>query len=1226
MRQAAVNARQVGFSLFLTSWLKLLRGGLFAVALLLTVALRAWSQSAATVTIQADQPGAVVSSNLFGIFFEEINYAGDGGVYAEMVRNRSFAESSNPDFWSLVTSGTAGGTMSVDTSLPLNTNNLASLKLTMSSGAGSVGAVNSGYFGMSFQAGATYYLNFYARTLPGNSGAVQAQLQNSSGSAVYAQAAVGNLTTGWQHYTVALVSSSTDTNGQLVLSLTNVTTVWLGEISLFPQVTFDNRTNGLRTDLANLLVGLSPSFMRYPGGNFIEANNLTNAVRWKNTIGDIASRPGHLNDAWGYWSTDGYGLDEAFRQGEDMGMQLHYSINAGLSLGYNGSANNTVPLDEMGPWVQDSLDLIQYATGGTNTTWGALRAANGHPKPYSFQYMEIGNENGGSYYNDRYAMFYDAIKSNYPSMHLIACDWGGIPTSRPVEIQDEHYYSDPATFVSYATKYDSYSRSGPKVFVGEYAVTSGYGTNGNLSAALGEASFMTGMERNSDLVLMASYAPLFGNINGLQWQPDLIYYDSSRSFGTPSYYVQKLFSQNRGNVVLPATVVVSNSSSAFPAHGGIGLGSWNTSVEYTNVVVTSNGVTLYHSDFINQGTNGWNVFNGTWSANNGVYQQNALITDCFSTSGNTNWANYTITLQAMKTGGSEGFLILFNVLDDYDWTWWNIGGWGNTLDGVEQMVGGAKTTYAQVSQNIAANTWYNIRIVVSGLTAQCYLGTNAAQAATNLVQNVTLPNPTTGILVSPTYAQTTGQIIVKAVNPYGSPLITTFNLAGVNNIAPVGTLIQLTSASAADENSFAAPTYVSPVTNSISGLGTNFTVVLPANSLSIFRLNASGINNYTNLLLQFPSPITTLQSVASTVWGQKSGNWINLTTNSNHAITWSSANTNVAVVDINGNVTGVGSGTTVITASYPALGLCASQSIQVTYTPVTLAHRYSMNETSGTNVFDSVGGPAWNGTLPNGGTFGGGELTFSSASQQYLNLPGGILSNYVSMTIEMWIPGISGSTTSPPFVYLFSFGDTDSSGDGYDYIFFNPNFARAAISALDPGYEGEQGGSLPFSLGLATNLHLTCVFDCPNGLIDVYTNGDLAATFSGITDPLSSVGAEFAYIGRSLYDADAYLNWSIEELRIYKGALGPAEIAATDALGPNQLLITNVPTVSISTSVGNLSLSWPLASAGYTVLTTTNLSSSNWMVADASPEIVAGKWQFSMPVTNSEDQFFRLQR
>jgi alpha-L-arabinofuranosidase len=630
----------------------------------------------ATLNIQANQPGVAVSSNLFGIFFEEINYGGDGGLYAELVRNRSFASSANPDYWTLVTNGTATGTMSVDTARPLNMNNLNSLKLTMQSGSGRIGAANSGYWGIALQSGATYDLNFYARGTNGFSGPVVARLESANGSQLYAQASFSGLTTNWQHFAASLASSGSDTSARLVLCLTNAGTVWLDEVSLFPRATFHSRTNGLRLDLANKLADLHPAFLRYPGGNFIESWNVTNAVRWKKTIGDLAQRPGHNNDSWGYWSTDGYGLDEFFRQCEDMGMEPLYGINAGLMLGYDGSANNTVPLDQMGPWVQDALDLIEYANGDTNTTWGAVRVANGHSAPYNLKYLEIGNENGGSYYNDRYTLFYDAIKAKYPNVQLISPgNWDTPPTSRPRDISDEHYYSDPAFFINIATKYDSYSRSGPKVFVGEYAVTSGWGTNGNLSAALGEAAFMTGMERNSDVVVLASYAPLFGNVNGLQWAPDLIYYDNSRVFGTPSYYVQQMFANNGGDYVLP------------------------------------NSITL------------------TTNASGGLY-------------------------------------------------------------------------------------------------------------------------------ASTTYDQSSGQVIIKAVNPSASSMVTAFNLAGVNSISPNATVIQLTSGSPSDENSFAAPTYVSPVTNSITNAGTSFTLTLPANSLSVIRLAASGINNYTNLSLQVPSPIT----------------------------------------------------------------------------------------------------------------------------------------------------------------------------------------------------------------------------------------------------------------------------------------------------------------------------------------------------------------------------------
>jgi alpha-L-arabinofuranosidase len=1188
---------------------------IFDFILLLALFSAAWAraQTAATVTIQANQPGAVVSSNLFGIFFEEINYGGEGGVYAEMVRNRSFKNSASPDYWTLVTNGIATGTMLVDFSQPLNTNKPCSLNLTRLSGPGGIGAANSGFWGLSLQTGATYNFNFYALGSNSFAGPVIVQLQNASGSTVYAQVAFSGLNGNWQKFSASLVSSGTDSNARIVLSITNSGTVWLDEVSLFPQATFFGRTNGLRADLANMLAALHPSFLRYPGGNFIESDTVTNAVRWKNTVGDTALRPGHLNDAWGYWSTDGFGLEEYLQFCEDMGMEPLYGINCGLMLGYNGSTNNTVPINQMGPWVQDALDLIQYCNGDTNTVWGAQRAANGHPAPFNLKYLEIGNENGGSYYDARYTLFYDAMKSNYPNVKLISPVWGSpsSPTSRPVEIQDEHYYSSPATFIGYATKYDSYSRSGPKVFVGEYAVTSGYGTYGNLSAALGEAAFMTGIERNSDIVQLASYAPLFANLNGIQWHPDLVYYDSSRGmFGTPSYYVQQMFGQNRGDAVLPTTIVITNSSASSTLHGAMGLGSWNTSVQYTNLVVTSNGVTLYQSDFVNQGTNGWRVFSGTWSTNAGMYQQTALITDCYSTSGNTNWANYTITLQARKVSGSEGFLILFNFLDDNNWAWWNVGGWGNTLDGVEQMVGGSKTTLATVAQTaLATNTWYNLRIVLTNATMLCYLNNT-------LVQTVAYPS---GLLASSTYSRTGNQVIIKAVNPYNTPLATTFNVTGVNAIAPNATVIQLTSGSAADENSLASPTYVSPVTNLIASAGTNFTLTLPANSLSILRLNASGINTYTNLLLQFTSPINSGQVIASTVWGQQSGNWINLTANANHAIAWSSANTNIATVDINGNIAGMASGTTSIIATYASLGLTATQTVQVTNAVATLAHRYSFSETSGTNVADSVGGPAWTGTLPRGGTLGGGQLTLSSNSQQYVQLPAGIVSNYSAVTVEAWV-------TFPDEIavncFFFGFGNS-SGGSGVNYIFCAPRAGRIAITSGT--WSGEQNAYGNFDFSYHTNFHVTAVFNPPAGSVALYTNGVLAGINNAVTVPMSSVNDAYSFIGKSLYSGDPYPDFTLDEFRIYNGALSANEIAATQVLGAGQLLSAANPVVSPVAAGGSLTLSWPLASAGYTVLTTTNLAAGSWTAAVVSPQIVGGQWQLILPVTGAA-QYFRLQK
>jgi alpha-L-arabinofuranosidase len=1193
-----------------------------ALAVLAPLAVRA--QSGALVTIQAGQPGAVVSSNLFGIFFEEINFAGEGGIYAEMVRNRSFYSPTSALYWTQVTQGTAAGTMTVDTGRPLNTNLPNSLKLTMQSGTGSVGAANPGFWGMSLQAGATYNLSFYAAAAGGFAGPVVAQLQNAGGSAVYAQASFGGLTTNWQHFTATLVSGGTDTNARIVLSITNAGTVWLDVVSLFPAATFDNRTNGLRPDLANMLSALHPSFLRYPGGNFIEGADITNAVRWKKTIGDISQRPGHLDDAWGYWSTDGFGYHEFLQYCEDMGMEPLYGINCGLALGYNGATNNTVPLSEMGPWVQDALDAIQYANGATNTTWGALRAANGHPAPFNLQYMEIGNENGGSYYNDRYALFYNAIKSNYPAMHLIASDWGGIPTSAPVEIQDEHYYSSAGTFESYATKYDGYNRNGPKVFVGEYAVTAGFGTYGNLTSALGEAAFMTGMERNSDLVQMASYAPLFANVNGIQWLPDLIYYDSGRGlFGTPSYYVQELFGQNRGDAVLPATVVVTTNVAGAAGHGAIGVGSWNTSVQYTNIVVTSNGVTLYRSDFVNQGTNGWRVFNGTWNTNHGLYQQTAITTDCYSTSGNTNWANYTITLQARKVAGDEGFLVLFNFLDDNNWTWWNIGGWNNTLDGVEQMSGGNKSLVSsQVAQTIATNTWYNISIVQNNSTIFCYLNGS-------LIQTVALPG---GLYASSTYAKSSGQIIVKAVNAYNAPLATTFNVAGVNSIMPSATVIQLTSASAADENSLSSPTRVFPVTNSISDAGTNFTITLPANSLSVLRLDAVGINSYTNLMLQLPSPINSGQLVASTVLGQESGVWINLSSNGNHAISYVSANTNIATVDSGGNLIGVGSGTTSITAYYASLGLSASQSVQVIHVPATLVHRYSFNDGTAN---DSVGGA--NGSLAGSAAVSGGRLvlpntTAVAPATDYLQLPAGILTNSANgsnndpaVTVEAWATIAAGQYT---WANLFDFGNRDAGGQAeYDLHVCVHAADDSTISGIsdsdnanvDYQYIDLGSGS---SLDGSTNIHIAAVYDPPAGYEAVYLNGVLAGADYNVTIPMSGVQDVRNLIGADNWP-DPGMQGSVDEFRIYNGALSANDIAATQVLGPDQLLSAASPAISASMSSNNLTLSWPVAAADFALMSSTNLASGGWTNVSPAAQITGGRWQVTVSASDNA-QFFRL--
>ena len=673
-----------------------------------------FADTPASITVQADQPGITVSSNLFGIFFEEINSAGDGGIYAELVRNRSFEDATNAVYWTLVTSGSAAGQMSLDTSLPISSTNLHSLKLSMLSGSGNVGAANSGYWGIPVTQGSTYVLGLYARGASTANLPLSVSLESSNGASIYASVPLSISNTSWRHFTANLIPNTTDASARLVLRIAQVGTVWLDFVSLFPQATYNTHTNGLRPDLVNTLRNLKPSFVRFPGGSWVDGSSIANAYHWEPTIGDPANRSVRAN-LWGYMVDNGLGYHEYLQMCEDIGAQPLFVINCGMDV-----HENAVPPSQMASWVQEALDAIQYANSDTNTLWGAQRAANGHPAPFNLQFMEIGNENGGAAYNTNYALFYDAIKSSYPYMHLIADSWGGIPSSRPVEIMDEHYYSNPGFFIQNSTKYDSYSRTGPKVYIGEYAVTTGAG-NGNLAGALGEAAWMTGMERNSDVVLMGSYAPLFANLNNKNWNPDLIYFTGTQVYGTPSYYVQQMFSENRGDAVLPTAVIASVPPAT--NHGAIGLSTWNTQAAFTNIVVTKNGQTLYQSDFTGGTAPGWSISSGTWIVSNGLFEQTAGGTDNRATTGDPTWSDYTLTLQALKLGGSEGFLIMFNVQDSADFMWLNIGGWNNTQTAVEWEQNGSRSIVPGTAfgQTIQSNQWYTIRVQLSGPHVQCYL-------------------------------------------------------------------------------------------------------------------------------------------------------------------------------------------------------------------------------------------------------------------------------------------------------------------------------------------------------------------------------------------------------------------------------------------------------------------------------------------------------------------------
>lgn len=507
-----------------------------------------------TLQIKADQISAQVSPMLYGLMTEEINFSYEGGLYGELIRNRSFkANPTNAVFWSTI----GGAAISLDPATPLNDALNTSLKLDASAASKSApaGIANGGYWGIPVRPKTVYHASFYAKTVNGFAGPLTVAIISADGKTAFAQAEVSGLTGEWTKFDVKLKTKRVPVSkdNQFTITTTSPGTVWLQQVSLFPP-TYNHRPNGNRPDLMQLQADMNPKFLRLPGGNYLEGDYLNTRFDWKKTIGDISQRPGH-ESPWGYWSTDGLGLMEYMNWCEDLHMEPLLAVFAGYALRHD----HVEAGPELQPFVQDALDEIEYVIGDTGTTWGAQRAKDGHPAPFPLHYIEVGNEDWfdpSHSYEGRFAQFYDAIKAKYPQLQIIATT--PVKTRMP-DLIDEHYYRSEEEMEAHAHDYDQYSRTNQtKVFVGEWATRVGSPTP-NMAGALGDAAWMTGMERNSDIVLISSYAPMLVNVSdprlhdpksSMQWASDLIGYDALTSYGSPSYYAQKMFSTLHGNEIL----------------------------------------------------------------------------------------------------------------------------------------------------------------------------------------------------------------------------------------------------------------------------------------------------------------------------------------------------------------------------------------------------------------------------------------------------------------------------------------------------------------------------------------------------------------------------------------------------------------------------------------------------------------------------------------------------
>ena len=520
----------------------------------------------AKLEVDAAHAGANVNPMFSGLMIEEINHSLDGGLYGELIQNRVFQDNATtPVHWSLIQDNGGAGSIALDTTQPVaGTALTTSLKVTVTEGQ-RVGVANDGYWGIPIRPYTLYRASFWAKAAPGFTGPLSVDIESSDGKVVYARAQVPGITTNWAKYTVPILTFGIPPteNTRYVVSTGTPGAFWLTQVSLF-RPTFNNRPNGNRIDLMAKMAAMNPGFLRMPGGNYLEGNTIATHYDWKKTIGPIEQRPGHQG-TWGYRSDDGLGLLEFLEWCEDLHMQPLLAVYAGYSL----DGNHVNPGPDLAPYVQDALDEIQYLTGSTSTTWGVTRAANGHPAPFPLSYVEIGNEDffdGSGSYVDRFAQFADAIRQTYPNLKLIATSRVAFdPAHTQPDLIDDHFYDTPLNMARTSNRYDpsNYDRATqPKVFVGEWASISGQPTP-DLTAALGDAAWLTGLERNADVVSMEAYAPLLVNINpgASQWPTNLIGYDALNSYGSPSYYLQVMFDWLHGDVVLPTTLTTPGAGS-----------------------------------------------------------------------------------------------------------------------------------------------------------------------------------------------------------------------------------------------------------------------------------------------------------------------------------------------------------------------------------------------------------------------------------------------------------------------------------------------------------------------------------------------------------------------------------------------------------------------------------------------------------------------------------------
>ncbi|TCM99055.1 alpha-L-arabinofuranosidase [Paenibacillus sp. BK033] len=787
------------------------------------------------LTVRTEERGAEIG-DLFGIFFEDLNHAADGGLYAELVRNRSFEFDpiDHPDYhaftaWEKVERGGSQAEISIGESHPLNGRNPHYAVIEIVAEGSGVGLMNQGFnSGISVKQGDRYLFSVFARRDASFHEPLTVTIEGKDGT-VYGEAVVEVKSAEWTKYEAVITSNTADTDSRLVLLGKGQGKLYLDMVSLFPEKTYLNRPGGLREDIAKLLADLKPKFMRFPGGCLVHDGSLNpddrnSMYRWKNTIGPVEQRPARRNN-WRYNQTLGLGYYEYFQLCEDIGAKPIPILPGG----YDPHHNRIVPIEELSPWIQDALDLIEFANGDASTTWGAIRAELGHPEPFGLEYIGIGNEEVGEPFFERYPYFHRAIKEKYPAMKVINSSgpfaagteyergWQSAREHRS-DLVDEHYYSSPEWFLANYHRYDNFKEDDPKVFLGEYASWGNTYYN-----ALAEAAYMTGLEKNAHAVGLACYAPLLCNADYVNWKPDMIWFNNHEAYGTPNYYVQKLFMHHQGHQLLAieaSGLDAAPSNAKKPINGALTLETDRCSFRYWDIALVNDdngelkelngGLPCTLSDTEEDRRNGTKV----------------RAIDL----GETDWENYTITLKAQRISGPKGFNLAFGQTDGKNKRIWEFGGWQNQDSIIASHIDGRGSVLTQSLFNVEDHKEYDLKLEVSGRRIRTWINGRLCN-----VTEDTLPviEP---LYYSASYDRTTGDTIVKVVNVQDSPVNVDVVLEDWRKPLLNIDVHEMSGHSLDDENFFDAPDRVSPKRNQIRVQGNRFAYDFPKHSITVFRV------------------------------------------------------------------------------------------------------------------------------------------------------------------------------------------------------------------------------------------------------------------------------------------------------------------------------------------------------------------------------------------------------